>query len=52
MCGIWGQTDKLVARRLREIRDGVYEAASFLDDDGELGKNEADQNQRGVHGDE
>jgi len=31
---IWDQTDKLVRESVRAIPDGVYEAASFLDDDG------------------
>jgi len=31
---IWNQTDKLVRQAVRGIPDGVYEAASFLDDDG------------------
>jgi N-methylhydantoinase B len=31
---IWDQTDKLVRESVREIPDGVYQAASFLDDDG------------------
>jgi N-methylhydantoinase B len=31
---IWDQTDKLVREAVRGIPDGVYEAASFLDDDG------------------
>ena len=33
---IWDQTDKLVRQAVREIPDGVYEAASFLDDDGRV----------------
>src|SRR6516165_4224367 len=31
---IWNQTDTLVREAVRGIPDGVYEAASFLDDDG------------------
>jgi N-methylhydantoinase B len=31
---IWDQTDKLVREAVRAIPDGVYEASSFLDDDG------------------
>jgi N-methylhydantoinase B len=31
---IWDQTDKLVRESVRAIPDGVYEASSFLDDDG------------------
>ena len=31
---IWNQTDKLVRQSVRAIPDGVYEAASFLDNDG------------------
>lgn len=31
---IWDQTDKLVREAVRAIPDGIYEAASFLDDDG------------------
>lgn len=31
---IWEQTDKLVRDSVREIPDGLYEAASFLDNDG------------------
>jgi N-methylhydantoinase B len=31
---IWDQTDKLVRASVREVPDGVYEASSFLDDDG------------------
>ena len=31
---IWDQTDKLVREAVRGIPDGVYEASSFLDDDG------------------
>jgi N-methylhydantoinase B len=31
---IWDQTDKLVRESVRGIPDGVYEASSFLDDDG------------------
>ena len=31
---IWSQTDKLVRAAVRAIPDGVYEASSFLDDDG------------------
>jgi N-methylhydantoinase B len=31
---IWEQTDKLVRGAVRAIPDGVYEASSFLDDDG------------------
>ncbi|MDP2604772.1 MAG: hydantoinase B/oxoprolinase family protein [Deltaproteobacteria bacterium] len=31
---IWHQTDKLVRESVRAIPDGVYEASSFLDDDG------------------
>ena len=31
---IWSQTDKLVREAVRAMPDGVYEAASFLDDDG------------------
>jgi N-methylhydantoinase B len=31
---IWNQTDKLVREAVRAIPDGVYEASSFLDDDG------------------
>ncbi len=30
----WGQTDKLVREAVRAMPDGVYEASSFLDDDG------------------
>jgi N-methylhydantoinase B len=33
---IWRQTDKLVREAVRAIPDGVYEAASFLDDDGRV----------------
>jgi N-methylhydantoinase B len=33
---IWAQTDKLVRESVRAIPDGVYEAASFLDDDGRV----------------
>ena len=31
---IWDQTDKVVREAVRAIPDGIYEAASFLDDDG------------------
>ena len=31
---IWDQTDKLVRQSVQAIPDGVYEACSFLDDDG------------------
>ena len=31
---IWDQSDKLVRESVRAIPDGVYEASSFLDDDG------------------
>ena len=31
---IWDQTDKVVRESVRAIPDGVYEASSFLDDDG------------------
>ena len=31
---IWEQTDKLVRESVRAIPDGIYEASSFLDDDG------------------
>jgi N-methylhydantoinase B len=31
---IWDQTDKLVRESVRAIPDGVYQASSFLDDDG------------------
>ena len=31
---IWEQTDKVVRESVRAIPDGVYEASSFLDDDG------------------
>ena len=31
---IWNQTDKLVREAVRAIPDGVYQASSFLDDDG------------------
>ena len=31
---IWDQTDKLVREAVRAIPDGIYEASSFLDDDG------------------
>ena len=31
---IWNQTDKLVRESVRAVPDGVYEASSFLDDDG------------------
>ncbi|HEX2227345.1 MAG TPA: hydantoinase B/oxoprolinase family protein [Candidatus Binatia bacterium] len=31
---IWDQTDRLVRQAVREIPDGTYEAASFLDNDG------------------
>jgi N-methylhydantoinase B len=31
---IWDQTDKLVRESVRAMPDGVYEASSFLDDDG------------------
>ncbi|HEY7165081.1 MAG TPA: hydantoinase B/oxoprolinase family protein [Candidatus Binatia bacterium] len=31
---IWDQTDKLVRKAVREIPDGVYQAESFLDNDG------------------
>jgi N-methylhydantoinase B len=31
---IWDQTDKLVRDSVRAIPDGIYEASSFLDDDG------------------
>ena len=31
---VWDQTDKLVREAVRAIPDGVYEASSFLDDDG------------------
>ena len=31
---IWNQTDKLVRQSVRAIPDGVYEASSFLDNDG------------------
>jgi N-methylhydantoinase B len=31
---IWGQTDALVRKAVRAIPDGIYEASSFLDDDG------------------
>ncbi len=33
---IWAQTDKLVREAVRAIPDGVYEASSFLDDDGRV----------------
>jgi N-methylhydantoinase B len=33
---IWQQTDKLVREAVRAIPDGVYEASSFLDDDGRV----------------
>lgn len=33
---IWDQTDKLVRESVREIPDGLYEASSFLDDDGRV----------------
>ncbi|MBM4263840.1 MAG: hydantoinase B/oxoprolinase family protein [Deltaproteobacteria bacterium] len=33
---IWEQTDKLVRKSVRAIPDGVYAAASFLDDDGKV----------------
>jgi len=33
---IWDQTDKLVREAVRAIPDGVYEASSFLDDDGRV----------------
>src|SRR5258706_3958034 len=33
---IWHQTDKLVRESVRAIPDGVYEASSFLDDDGRV----------------
>jgi len=31
---MWNQTDKLVRESVRAVPDGVYEASSFLDDDG------------------
>jgi N-methylhydantoinase B len=31
---IWDQTDKLVRESVRAMPDGIYEASSFLDDDG------------------
>jgi N-methylhydantoinase B len=31
---VWSQTDRLVRESVRAIPDGVYEASSFLDDDG------------------
>ena len=31
---IWDQTDKLVREAVRAIPDGIYQASSFLDDDG------------------
>ena len=31
---IWSQTDRLVRESVRAIPDGIYEASSFLDDDG------------------
>ncbi len=31
---LWNQTDKLVRESVRAVPDGVYEASSFLDDDG------------------
>ena len=33
---IWQQTDRLVRQAVRAIPDGVYEASSFLDDDGRV----------------
>ena len=33
---IWDQTDQLVREAVRAIPDGVYEASSFLDDDGRV----------------
>ncbi len=33
---IWNQTDKLVRESVRAIPDGVYEASSFLDNDGRV----------------
>lgn len=33
---IWDQTDRLVREAVRAIPDGVYEASSFLDDDGRV----------------
>ena len=33
---IWDQTDKLVREAVRAIPDGIYEASSFLDDDGRV----------------
>jgi N-methylhydantoinase B len=33
---IWDQTDKLVREAVQAIPDGVYEASSFLDDDGRV----------------
>src|SRR4029078_12899759 len=33
---MWDQTDKLVREAVRAIPDGVYEASSFLDDDGRV----------------
>jgi N-methylhydantoinase B len=33
---IWEQTDKLVRESVRAIPDGVYEASSFLDNDGRV----------------
>jgi N-methylhydantoinase B len=32
---IWEQTDTLVRKAVRAIPDGIYEASSFLDDDGQ-----------------
>ena len=33
---IWDQTDRIVRQAVRAIPDGVYEALSFLDDDGRI----------------
>jgi N-methylhydantoinase B len=50
---IWHQTDKLVREAVRAIPDGVYEASSFLDDDGrDLSKTIPIKVKVEVHGDE
>ena len=50
---IWDQTDKLVREAVRAIPDGVYEASSFLDDDGrDMTKTIPIKVKVEVHGDE
>src|SRR5688572_16780083 len=50
---IWHQTDKLVRESVRAIPDGVYEASSFLDNDGrDFSKTVPIKVKIEVHGDE